>query len=126
MCNQLVKGNKMDLQLAKSRRLEALKKTSADRLLVAPAKHVSELRLPKEGSIAAHMIKILREGFTIEEFAAEMEWSKSRIMVNLYQVAKKTGVGIQRRSQLLQLVMPEGASDISPRQIEAQAEYCNA
>ena len=116
----------MDLQLAKSRRLEALNQTNADRLLVAPAKHMSDLRLPKEGSIADHMIKVLGEGFTVEQFAEEMEWSKSRIMVNLYQVAKKTGIGIQRQNQILHLVMPEGASDKSPCHIDMQAEYCSA
>jgi hypothetical protein len=99
------------LQQAKSRRLAALKNCQSDRLLVEPADHVSELRMPEQGTVAAFIIDALGHGFTIAQFEVETGWSKARIMANLYTVAKKTGVGVQRRNQSLFAIWPADDSD---------------
>ncbi len=96
----------MDLQQAKSRRLAALKNCQSDRLLVAPADHISELRMPEQGTVAAFIVDALGHGFTISQFEDETGWSKARIMANLYKVAKKTGVGVQRRNHGLFAIWP--------------------
>lgn len=102
----------MNLEQAKARRLKALSKCNADRLLVSPTAHASGLCLPTHNTAAAYIIEALGEGLTIEQFAAQTQWSKSRIMANLYKVAKKTGVGIQRRNERLHIVWPEGCNNI--------------
>jgi hypothetical protein len=43
-----------------------------------------------------------------EQFALEAGWSRSRTMVNLFKVAKKSGVGIERRDGKFFAVWPEG------------------
>jgi len=96
----------MNLENAKARRLEALSTCKSDRLLVAPAQHKSCLCLPQTGTVASYLIDALRAGWTIEQFAEQTEWPKSRIMANLYMVAKKTGIGIHRRSDRLYIVWP--------------------
>ena len=98
----------MNLQHAKARRLAALSDCKSDRLLVSPVRHMSELRLPRNESAAAYLIDALGEGWTVEQIAEKTEWSKARIMANLYKIAKKTGVGIHRRNDRLHIVWPEG------------------
>ena len=98
----------MNIEIAKSRRLAALENRNADRLLVSPAGTQSELDMPTEGSIAQVMITTLSGGMTAEQFALEAGWSRSRTMVNLYKVAKKSGIGIERRDGKLFAVWPEG------------------
>ena len=105
----------MDLQSAKNGRLIALQRSNADRVLVAPAKRQIEVRLPEEGTVAAYLLDALGDGLTVDQIAAETERSKSTIMVNLFKVAKKTGVGIRRCNERLHLVLPDGAQDINPR-----------
>jgi DNA-binding NarL/FixJ family response regulator len=105
----------MNLQYAKSRRLMALQRLNSDRVLVAPAKHKSELRLPEKGTVAAYLIDALGDGLTVDQIAAETEWSKSTTMVNLYKVAKRTGVGIRRGNERLHLVLPDGTHYAFPR-----------
>ena len=101
----------MNLEHAKARRLAALSKCNSDRLLVSPVGHVSDLRLPQNETVAAYLIDALGVGCTIEQFAEQTEWSKARIMANLYKVAKKTGIGILRRNDRLHIVWPEGFNE---------------
>lgn len=98
----------MNLEHAKSRRLAALEKRECDRLLVAPAHHESDVHLPDEGSVALTIINALSSGLTAEQFATQAGWSRSRTMVNLFKVAKRTGVGIERRDGRLFAVWPDG------------------
>ncbi len=64
--------------------------------------------MPTDGSVAQLMISALSDGLTVEQFVVETEWSRFRAMVNLFKVAKKTGVGIERRDGKLFAVWPDG------------------
>ncbi len=101
----------MNLEQAKSRRLAALEQRNADKLLVSPAHHAAEMCLPDEGTVASVIVSALSKGLTAEQFATEAGWSRSRTMVNLFKVAKKTGVGIERRDGSLFAVWPDGYED---------------
>lgn len=103
----------MNLQHVKQRRLAALEKCNSDRVLVSPAKYKSDMRLPSAETVAAYLIDALKAGFTVQQLEAETGWSKSRIMANLYKVAKKTGVGIQRSSERLFIVWPDEDEDVA-------------
>lgn len=105
----------MTLHLAKTRRIQALSKRSADRMLVKPAAHHSQVRLPDEGTVADYLVDALGHGCTAEQLELETGWSKSTVIVNLYKVAKKSGVGIRRRDDMMHLVLPEGSGHIYPR-----------
>ena len=105
----------MTLQMAKNRRLEALKKCHTDRILVKPADHHSRVVLPDSHSIAGYLLDCLWYGCDLAQLEAETGWSKSTLLVNLYRVAKKSGVGIRRRADTLSLVLPEGARHMFPR-----------
>jgi hypothetical protein len=105
----------MTLDLAKSRRLDALNKRSEDRVLVKPSAHHSQVRLPDDGTVAAYLIDALARGCEAQQLAAETGWSQSTVIVNLYKVAKKCGVGIKRRNEILQLMMPQGSTKIYPQ-----------
>lgn len=105
----------MTLQMAKSRRLEALNKRSSDRILVKPAEHHSQIKLPDEGTVAAYLIDALNRGCDVTQLETETGWSKSTVVVNLYKVAKKCGVGIRRREDNLYIVMPAGAKRVYPQ-----------
>lgn len=98
----------MTLNLAKTRRVEALSTRKADRILVKPAAQLSRLRMPDTGTVADYLIDALRNGVSADDLANETGWSKSTVMVNLYKVAKKTGVGIRRREDVLRLILPKG------------------
>ena len=37
------------------------------------------------------------------------------VMINLYKVAKKSGVGIRRNAEMLHLILPQGAGRLYPR-----------
>jgi hypothetical protein len=106
----------MNLHLAKMRRLAALRNREADRVLVAPAKHKSDLRLPDEGTAADYLVMALVAGVTVSQIMAETGWSKPTVMVNLYKVAKKTGIGIRRRNESLYIILPEDAGSLYRRQ----------
>lgn len=105
----------MTLDLAKSRRLQALNHKAADRVLVKPAAHHSQVRLPDEGTVAAYLVEALRQGCTADQLEAETGWSKSTVIVNLYKVAKKSGIGIRRRDDVMRIVLPEGSGHMYPR-----------
>lgn len=105
----------MTLQEAKNRRLQALQKRSADRILVKPAAHHEQVQMPGAGTVAEYLIDALRHGCTSEQLEAETGWSRSTLMVNLYKVAKKTGVGIRRRSNMMYLDVPKGSAHKYPR-----------
>lgn len=105
----------MTLQTAKRRRVEALNKARGDRILVKPADHHSAVNLPTEGTVADYLLEALGHGCLVEELTKETGWSKSTVLVNLYKVAKKSGVGIRRRSDMLHLILPEGAKHLYPR-----------
>ncbi len=106
----------MIIDLAKSRRLAALQGREADRVLVMPARHDSDLRLPDEGTAADYLISALGAGVTVEQIMLETGWSKPTVMINLYKVAKKTGIGIRRRSERLHLMLPENSTTTYRRQ----------
>lgn len=104
----------MTVEHAISRRLAALEECNSDRVLVSPVKNESKLCLPEHGTVEADVIDALCEGLTVEQFMAETLWSKSEVMINTYLVAKKAGVGIERRSDRLLIVWPERAEGNSP------------
>lgn len=101
----------MSLQIAKTRRLAALEKCNSDRMLVSPADKEADLKLPEPQTTAADLIDALKKGVTTEELCVEMDWPKARLMTNLYRVAKKTGIGVERRDSQLHIVWPECADD---------------
>ncbi|MEE4188171.1 MAG: hypothetical protein V2I76_06955 [Roseobacter sp.] len=105
----------MTLQQAKSRRIQALQQRSGDRMLVKPAAHASQVQLPDEGTVADYLVDALGHGCTADQLEVETGWSRSTVMVNLYKVAKKSGVGIRRRDDVLSLVLPQGSGHIYPR-----------
>lgn len=105
----------MTVQLAKARRLTALNHRNTDRMLVAPAAHTSQVDLPDDGTVAAYLIDALGHGCCLDDLETETGWSKSTVIINLYKVAKKSGVGIHRRAKELHLVLPEGSDHIYPR-----------
>lgn len=103
----------MTLEMAKNRRVAALNNRSEDRLLVKPG-HASQIKFPKDGTVAAYLLDALSRGCGTEQLETETGWSKSLVLGNLYKVAKKTGVGIRRRADVLHLVLPDGAEEIYP------------
>ncbi|MGD9294748.1 MAG: hypothetical protein PVI41_07690 [Roseobacter sp.] len=105
----------MTLKMAKDRRVRALTARCEDRILVKPAAHHSQVQLPADGTAAAYLIDSLVRGCRAEQLALETGWSKSTVMVNIYKVAKKCGVGVRRRDDTMHLVLPEGSSRIYPR-----------
>lgn len=105
----------MTLQMAKDRRVQALTARSTDRMLVKPAAHYSQVQLPDEGTAAAYLIDSLIRGCQVDQLALETGWSKSNVMVNLYKVAKKCGVGVRRRNDIMHLVLPKGSDRVYPR-----------
>lgn len=96
----------MTLALAKNRRLDALNKCKADRIMVTPAAHVSQVKLPYEGTVADWLMEALSCGASIEQLAEQTGWSSSTVLINLYRVAKKSGVGIRREHDTLHMIMP--------------------
>lgn len=112
----------MTLQLARSGRLEALAQRNSDRILVKPARHRSDIVLPEEGTVAAYLIDALGQGSSVEQIEAETGWSKSSVMINLYRVAKKSGIGIRRRNDVMHLLVPRGAENVYPRKQISRAE----
>ncbi|WP_300033281.1 hypothetical protein [uncultured Roseobacter sp.] len=99
----------MNAELARNRRLEALSYRKADRVLVKPRRHASELNPPAEGTTAAWLIGALIHGVTVDEIEKRTSWSRSSVFVNLYQVAKRAGIGIRREDNALHIILPEGA-----------------
>lgn len=114
----------MNLQLAKTRRLEALNNRKCDRVMVKPAAHSSQVNMPDEGTVADYLIEALRHGVDLGDLASETGWSRSMAMVNLYKVAKKTGVGVRRHGDVLSLVLPKGCERdyINPKVVNTSAE----
>ncbi|AEI95623.1 hypothetical protein [Roseobacter litoralis] len=105
----------MTVNLARARRLNALNRRNTDRMLVDPAAHCSQVNLPDDGTVAAYLIDALGHGCCVEALETETGWSKSTVVINLYKVAKKSGVGIRRSAKELHLVLPEGSDHIYPR-----------
>ncbi len=99
----------MTFNLAKARRLEALNTGNFDQILVKPAAHYSLVKMPDEGTVAEYLIEALLYGADLGELASETGWSRSTVLVNLYKVAKKTGVGIRRREDVLRIILPKGS-----------------
>ena len=109
----------MTINLAKARRLEALNTKNADRILVKPAAHYSQVKMPDEGTVAEYLIEALFYGVDLSELASETGWSRSTVLVNLYKVAKKTGVGVRRREDVLRIILPKGCEqhNIKPKTV---------
>lgn len=105
----------MTLEIARSRRIAALAHVNADRVLVRPARHEGDVVLPENGTVAAYLIDALGHGSSVTQIKTETGWSKPTVMVNLYRVAKKSGVGIHRRNNVMHLVVPKGAENVYPR-----------
>ncbi|WP_195821163.1 hypothetical protein [Roseobacter sp. MH60115] len=105
----------MTLERARSGRIAALAHLNSDRILVKPANHKGDVALPEDGTVAAYLIDALGQGSSVEQIVAETGWSKSMVIVNLYKVAKKSGVGIRRRNAVMHLLVPQGAENVYPR-----------
>ncbi|WP_227269016.1 hypothetical protein [Roseobacter weihaiensis] len=65
--------------------------------------------------MAAYLIDALWRGCRIDSLETETGWSKPTVLVNLYKVAKKTGVGIRRKADTLHLILPQGSGHTRPR-----------
>lgn len=102
----------MTLALARNRRIDALSKCKADRILVAPAAHVSQVKLPYEGTVAGWLMETLSCGANVDQLAEQTGWSSSTVLINLYRVAKKSGLGIRREHDTLYMIMPEDFDEI--------------
>lgn len=109
------KTSKMTLEIAKARRVQALSKRSEDRTLIAPAPDFSQVKMPDQGTVAGYLIEALGQGADMAELVAETGWSKSCLLINLYKLARKTGVGISRRDHTLHLMLPSGSDKTFPR-----------
>ena len=105
----------MTLELAKQRRLEALNKSRRDRILVKPAAHHTDVALPALGTVADYLLESLGHGCRVAQLQRETGWSRSSVLVNLFKMAKKSGIGIRRKADTLYLVLPEGAKHMYPR-----------
>lgn len=105
----------MTLQMAKDRRVQALTARRTDRMLVKPAAHHSQVQMPDEGTVAAYLLDALVRGCQADQIALETGWSKSTVLVNIYKVAKKCGVGIRRSDDIMHIVLPEGSKRLYPR-----------
>jgi hypothetical protein len=101
----------MTLALARNRRLDALNKCKADRILVTPAAHVSQVKLPYEGTVAEWLMEALSCGVSVDQLVEQTGWSSSTVLINLYRVAKKSGLGIRREHDSLYMIMPEDFDD---------------
>lgn len=110
----------MTLELARSGRIAALAHLNSDRILVKPARHKADVALPEDGTVAAYLIDALGQGSSVEQIVAETGWTKSMVIVNLYKVAKKSGVGIRRRDEVMHLLVPKGAENVYPRKQAVQ------
>ena len=110
----------MTLELARSGRIAALAQLNSDRILVRPARHKSDVVLPEEGTVAAYLIDALGQGSSVAQIEAETGWSKPMVIVNLYKVAKKSGIGIRRRNEVMHLLVPRGAENVYPRKQAAR------
>ncbi len=104
----------MSLEMAKARRIDALRNRDGDRVMVKPAAHHSQMCLPNAGSAAEYIIQALERGTSIHFLSAETGWSRAAVLANLYTVAKKTGVGIRKSEGRLHLMLPPNASTIRP------------
>ncbi len=111
----------MTLELARSGRVAALTHLNSDRILVKPARHKADVVLPEEGTVAAYLIDALGQGSSVDQIVAETGWTKSMVIVNLYKVAKKSGVGIRRRNEVMHLLVPKGAENVYPRKQAARS-----
>lgn len=105
----------MNLERAKSRRLEAIHNRRGDRVLVKPSAHADHVKLPDDGTVADFLINALAHGCTTDDVEAATGWSKSTVMVNLYKVAKKSGVGIRRSAETMYLMLPPGTPKAYPK-----------
>lgn len=113
----------MNLRIAQNGRLKALTKLNGDRVLVAAAKRRSDLRLPDQGTVAAYLIDAISDNSSVAQIESETGWSKATVMVNLFKVAKRSGVGIRRENGKLSLILPADARDIYPRQRDVTRRF---
>lgn len=95
------------LQMAKHGRTVALKNTKADKVLVYPTARAGDISFPADGTPAAYLIDALTDGSSVDEISETAGWSRSAVMVNIYRVAKKSGLGVERRDECLHLLLPE-------------------
>ncbi len=95
----------------RSRRLRALDNRLSDRVLIKPARYRADLHMPDSHTVAAYIIRALKNGITSAQLEAETGWSRSTVRVNLHKIAKKCGIGVVRRDELLYLVLPDGSEE---------------
>ena len=99
----------MTLNLAKARRLEALDNRNVDRILVKPAAHHSQVKMPDEGTVADYLIEALRHGTDLGELASETGWSKSHCAGQpVYGSQKKPVLGFAVVKMYFRMVLPKG------------------
>ena len=97
----------MSLHLARSGRDKALRMRKANRKLVSPAHHLDEVILPRQGSLDAGVLMMLHRGVSAETLSAKSGWSRSDVMVQIFQVVKRARLGLERRDGMLYLIYPE-------------------
>ena len=109
----------MAFNSTKAQNIETLNTGNDNVILAKPAAHYSQVKMPDEGTVAEYLIDALFYGADLSELANETGWSKSTVLVNLYKVAKKTGVGIRRREDVLRIILPKGYEqhDIKPKTV---------
>ena len=96
----------MTIRIANARRLRALRSLEADKVLIKPARHKSDLVRSKEGTVGAYLFDALAKGPTLEQIQLETMWTKSTAMAYLYRMAKRSGVGILRQSGRYFMILP--------------------
>jgi hypothetical protein len=97
----------MTLKLALDGRTRALALRKADRILVKPAAHLTDVVLPVKGSLDAGLLMVLHRGVSVERLAGKSGWSPSEVMVQVFRIVKRARLGIERRGGELFLLYPE-------------------
>jgi hypothetical protein len=97
----------LSLQLAKNGRERALSLRQADRKLIAPASRLTDVILPKKGSLDAGLLMVLHRGVSVERLSAKSGWSSAEVMSHVFQIVKRARLGLERRGGELFLVYPE-------------------
>ena len=101
----------MNVEMARQGRKRALSLMNSDRVLVRAARSGEDVVMPEKSSIDARLLTELQDGLHIKQIMIETGWSSSRAMEQLYKVAKKACLGIERRKGVLYLMCPDGVAD---------------
>lgn len=97
----------MSLQLARDGRARALALRQADRTLIKPATSLTDVILPKKGSLDAGLLMVLHRGVSVERLMGKSGWSAPEVMAHVFKIVKRARLGLERRGGELYLVYPE-------------------